>query len=222
MITNIIELDKNILRFTSIEVLKQICFFNESIYNIILKDKEFWCNKFEYERLLQWNKSPSFKQYIKINQYKQQAKEILLVNDIQYQTFKYNIRTRNIVMIVKQDTNLIKKLFSDIIMNDIEKYRIGITIVFDNNSVQLKIKFFTDDHHKYIFRITTYEEIINLLTNCLYRNIDICDERGCPFHDYRLNNDHERLTIANTLKYFDHDIINSYHNKLRGQINSVK
>lgn len=114
---SISELCGNILLYSNAKVLKNICFLNKQIHNICFDDGQFWKNKFEYNELLILDNPPSFQEYIKINDCKDKAEKILLINDIEYQNDE-GIGLYGIIKIdIGQNIHLLRKIYPEIVID---------------------------------------------------------------------------------------------------------
>lgn len=175
----IIELDVKILTYLDIETLKNVCFLNKNLNNIIFNNEQFWKNKFEYDQIIKLDGQPSFQEYIKISDCKDKAEKILTNSKMNY-TGKLE---DEIIIRLKNNWLLLIKILPHL---DENLYSVAknIKAVYQNVSIVVA-------------------PIINEKVMICFSN------RGVPsfyVYSYKLNSDQEKLRILTKGLYYDCEI----------------
>lgn len=202
MLTGIKEVDNKIFQYLDSNTLKMIYYINRYSNNL-LKDNQFWLNKFNCDNLPILDNVPSFQEYIKIDNCKRYAEKIIIVNDMESHRennttsgeiiiefhindvlhYQEDNRTYNdTFMKFSNNYDRLFKLLPDHIDDFnpfIEKdasYYIDIFIKEKNGYKIVRVLFYNYDTgiEKCFDYIIDYENILQLLTRALYyRNISI-------------------------------------------------
>ena len=219
-----IELDKQILLQLDIKTLTNICFLNKAIRDILFCDKQFWLDKFRYDKFPILNNPPSFQEYIKILSYKNKAEKILLINDCENQFFT---NKGNIFIDVRNSVDILLKLLpenADKINATIQSLNLSYFYFFismkpvANYNKCNEICLFINDVHSIIF-INQYDDILSLLIRSLHYKLSIRDSLYGVDFTSNINNDNtKRIGILLCLNYLLTETFQLQINRLKYHI----
>lgn len=180
------ELDIGILLCLNAEILKEIYFLNKSMINI-LNNKQFWIDKFNYDKLPILDNAPSFQEYVEISSYKKKAEKILA---------SYYINGKSVEIKMKFDVNTLKKLlnsYDDQIKHVTERIPASNTIRI-SISEKIIIGFVLKTLGIFVcgYKPTSFQEVIEIILKSLYYNYEINSEDYMKLNDettqFHLNN----------------------------------